>query len=98
QAQVVAVSRGEGRVRWVSQLPRWRDAKDKKGPIFYRGPIAAGGQLWLTSSRGLLISVSPTDGSVTSSREIADTFYLPPIVAGGTMYLLDESGRLSAWR
>ena len=31
QAQLLAVSRAIGRIRWMTQLPRYRDAEDKKG-------------------------------------------------------------------
>ncbi|MEO0501541.1 MAG: hypothetical protein AAF205_13495, partial [Pseudomonadota bacterium] len=49
-------------------------------------------------SEGQLISMSPQDGTVTSTEEAGDDFFLPPVVAGGIMYLLDEKGNLSAWR
>lgn len=98
-AELVALQKDDGRVRWVSQLPRWQKPKSSKGPIYYRGPVLAGGRLWLTSSEGELIAASPQDGSVQTTMDKAgDRFYLPPIVAGETLYTLDESGRLSAWR
>lgn len=96
--ELVAVSKSDGRIRWVSQLPQWRDPEDRKGRITYRGPVLAGGRLWLTSSEGQIIAASPQDGSVTFRAEAGKQFYLGPIVAGSTLYLLDESGRLSAWR
>ncbi|MEM8825619.1 MAG: PQQ-binding-like beta-propeller repeat protein [Pseudomonadota bacterium] len=98
KGEVVAIARNDGRIRWVSQLPAFRNAEKNKGPIYYRGPILAGGRLWLTSSEGQLISMSPQDGTVTSTEEAGDDFFLPPVVAGGIMYLLDEKGNLSAWR
>ena len=98
KAELVAVAKDDGRIRWVSQLPRWRDPEDRKGAIRYRGPVLAGDRLWLTNSEGELLSVSPLDGAVQTRQEVADGFYLPPIVAGETLYTLDESGRLSAWR
>ncbi|MGB3722123.1 MAG: PQQ-binding-like beta-propeller repeat protein [Pacificimonas sp.] len=98
EAEVVAMVAGDGRIRWISQLPRYRNEDKKKGPIYYRGPLLAGDRLWLTSSEGQLIALSPTDGSIQFQTEAADAFFLPPVVAGGTMYLLDESGRLSAYR
>ncbi len=97
-AKVVASVANDGRIRWISQLPRYRKAEKKKGPIYYRGPVLAGDRLWLTSSEGELIGMSPVDGSVQVTMEAGDGFFLPPVVAGGTMYLLDESGRLSAYR
>ncbi|HXG81681.1 MAG TPA: PQQ-binding-like beta-propeller repeat protein, partial [Sphingomicrobium sp.] len=42
KAQLVAVSRANGKIRWINQLPRWRKAKSKAGPITYVGPVLAG--------------------------------------------------------
>ena len=97
-AELVALQAIDGRVRWISQLQHYRKPEKKKDLITYRGPVLAGGRLWLTSSQGQLLAVDPATGEVVWSAEAAKQFYQPPVVAGGTLYLLDESGRLSAWR
>src|SRR5690606_27146883 len=38
-ARLLAVARASGRVRWATQLRRWRDEKDKDGPISWTGPV-----------------------------------------------------------
>lgn len=99
EAKVLAVARADGRIRWMSQLPRYRDEEDRKGPIFWRGPVLAGGNLVLVSSEGHLAFVDPASGAVRRLDEDAgDGFDLPPVVAGNTLYLLDNDGRLTAWR
>ena len=112
RAQLVAVARASGRVRWISQLPafvhpprtRERGAngenRDKpgEGPIFWRGPVLAGGRLILTSSQGQIVYVNPADGSVQATVETRSAFSLPPIVANNTLYTLDDRGRLTAYR
>jgi outer membrane protein assembly factor BamB len=98
RAQLLAIARASGRIRWISQLPRYRDEEDREGPIFWRGPILAGNRLVLTSSRGQIVYVSPTDGSILATTEARTPFSLPPVVANNTLYLLDDSGRLTAWR
>jgi outer membrane protein assembly factor BamB len=98
QAQLLAVARSNGRVRWMTQLPRWRDEEDKKGPIQWVGPVLAGGRLLLANSRGALVSVSPEDGSVQQTIDTGEAVTLPPVVAGNTLYLLHDNGQLSAWR
>ncbi len=98
RAQLLALARASGRVRWISQLPAFRDPKDEEGPIFWRGPVLAGNRLVLVSSNGLMAYVSPADGSVTGLVQARTSFSLPPVVAGGTLYVLDDDGRLTAWR
>ncbi|MBC2776933.1 outer membrane protein assembly factor BamB family protein [Parasphingopyxis marina] len=97
-ARLVAIARANGRVRWITQLPRYRDEEDRKGPIFWRGPVLAGGQLVLVSSRGHIAYVDPALGTVRSMDRVGEGFELAPVVAGNTLYLIDSEGELSAWR
>ncbi len=114
RAQLLAVARSSGRVRWMTQLPAFRrpERRDSRpdrntgqirvrpgqDPIFWRGPVLAGNRLVLVSSQGQIAYVSPTDGSILSTTEARSTFSLPPVVANNTLYLLDDDGRLTAWR
>jgi outer membrane protein assembly factor BamB len=97
-ARLLCVSRGSGKVRWVSQLPRYRKEKKKADPVNWTGPILAGGRLILASSQGELINVSPADGHIQSTVKIGSAVYLPPIVANNMLYILDNDGHLTAWR
>lgn len=98
EGRLLAIARANGRIRWISQLPRYRDPEDRKGPIFWHGPVLAGGQLILTSSDGQLLFADPATGAIRRNDDLGTHFNLPPVVANNTLYLLDEDGRLSAWR
>jgi outer membrane protein assembly factor BamB len=98
QAQLLALSRTNGHIRWMTQLTRYRDSKDKKGRIDWVGPILAGGRLILANSAGQIVNVSPVDGSVQSTQETKMPVSLSPIVANNTLYVLHDGGQLTAWR
>lgn len=98
EGRLLCIQRVNGKVRWSTQLPRWRDVKDKKGPIYWQGPVLAGNRLVLASTNGDLVHVSPTDGAIQSKADIKDPVFLPPIVANDTLYILDNSGKITAWR
>lgn len=98
RAQLLAVARSSGRIRWISQLPRYRDAEDRTGPIYWRGPVLAGNRLILTGSNGDIILASPVDGTVQTTWRHGRPMSLPPIVSNGTLLVLDNEGRLTAWR
>ena len=98
RAQLVAISRATGKIKWINQLPRYRDMKDKKGPITYVGPVLAGDRLVLAGSNGALINVSPTDGAFQSQVSVGDGVSFQPVVANNTLYILTDSGRLIAYR
>jgi outer membrane protein assembly factor BamB len=97
-AQLLAIARSSGRIRWMSQLPRYRNPEGRSGPIHWKGPILAGNRLVLVNSAGQIVNVSPANGAILSGVNAAGSFSLAPIVVNNTLYVLDDSGRLSAWR
>ncbi len=97
-ARLLAIARSTGRVRWITQLQQYRNEEKKKDAIFWTGPVLAGGQLWVASSRGELYRVSTGEGSAQGYAELDDPVSLPPIVADNMMYLLDDSGTIHAWQ
>lgn len=98
EAELVALTRTDGKIRWVTDMGAWENAKKKKGAIQWFGPILAGGRLILVSSEGKMAYVSPADGSVQATVELGNAAYLPPVVANGMLYVLTDDGKLSAYR
>lgn len=97
-SRLLAIARATGRVKWITQLPRWRDPEDRTGPIFWTGPVLASDRLWIASSRGEVRSVDAITGAVAEFTRLDNPVSLPPVVAAGTLYILDDGGRISAWR
>lgn len=97
-ARLLCIARGSGKVRWATQLPRYRKEKKKKDPITWTGPVLAGDRLIVASSEGQLVNVSPADGAVQTTTKAGGPVLLPPIVAEGTLFILTNDGRLTAWR
>ncbi|MBU2587981.1 MAG: PQQ-like beta-propeller repeat protein [Alphaproteobacteria bacterium] len=97
-ARLLAIARSNGRVRWITQLEHWKNEKKKENPIFWTGPVLAGGQLWVASSRGEVWKISAGEGSAALFDDIGQPVSLPPLVADGYLYLLDDSGTIHAWR
>jgi len=97
-ARLLAIARNTGRVRWVTQLNRWRKPKDREGPIFWTGPILADNKLWIASSEGEVTSVDVASGTATPFTELNAGVSLAPVLANKTMYILDDGGTISAWR
>jgi len=98
EAKLMCIARTTGKVRWISQLPRYRDPKKKDKPIEYYGPVLAGGRLLVVSDQGKLINVGVADGKIGTSVKAGKGFYMGPIVANNQLYLVDAKGRLSSWR
>lgn len=97
-AKVMAISRNNGKIRWINQLPAFENAKSKRGPISYVGPVLAGGRLILGGSNGVLVNIDPATGAFQSQTSVAAPISQPPVVANNTLYVLDDRGRLHAYR
>lgn len=107
-ARLVCLARATGKVRWISQLRRYKSEKTKKdgtvkdskksNPVTWLGPVLAGNRLVLTNSEGQIASASVDTGKVTSVINTKAAFTLPPVVANSTLYVLDQKGRVTAYK
>ncbi|WP_054947150.1 MULTISPECIES: PQQ-like beta-propeller repeat protein [Novosphingobium] len=97
-AEILAIQRNTGKVKWLTDLKRYRKAKKKKGPIFWVGPVLAGNKLWVANSEGEVGSVDPASGEWTPFTKLGDSVSQAPVVANQTLYILDDSGRITAYR
>lgn len=98
QAQVVALARDSGRIRWIKQLARFEDMKKQKNPINWVGPVVAGGRLILASSTGVMVELSPADGAQVTAIDVGGPVSITPVVANNTLYVLTDDGDLYAYR
>ncbi len=92
--QVVALGRDTGAIRWVTELPRYKDEE----PILFTGPILAGGRLILAGTDGRVFEINPENGEISSQWDAGETISIAPVIAGGTLYILANNGTLSAYR
>jgi outer membrane protein assembly factor BamB len=97
--ELMALTRDGGRIVWIKGLQRLQDPDDRESdPVFWFGPLLAGGKLWLTNSLGHLVGFDPADGQQQTNLDIDDAFYIPPIAANGTLYVLSDDADLYALR
>ena len=85
--KLVALSRSDGKVRWISELPvsaRWS------------GPVLAGSRVWVVSGDGLLVGADARTGALGSEIDLNTDVFVTPVVAGGRMYILADDADLIA--
>lgn len=97
-ARLLAIARNSGKVRWIAELPKYRDMEDEKGELFWSGPVLAGGRLWLTNTNGDVYAVDAASGTATPFTNLDKSISLAPVVANNTLYILDDSGKITAFR
>lgn len=98
EAELLAIARTSGKVRWLTKLQHYKNEKKRTDPVFWVGPVLAGDRLWIANTRGQLSYANPADGQVTEFSELSDAVSLAPVVANQTLYVLDDGGRITAYR
>jgi len=99
-AEILCLSRRDGKVKWIRQLQRYKDptAPIRKGVINWYGPVLAGDRLIVASSDERAYAISPYTGDLVGAIKLSGPAAVSPVVAGQTVYILTENARLSAYR
>jgi outer membrane protein assembly factor BamB len=96
--QLVALTRDGGQVRWVSQLPRYRNMEKLRDPVLWTGPVMAGSRLLLAGDNGQLLTADPANGRLGTPLDLQHPVSVPPIVAGGALLMVTDDAQLLALR
>ncbi|MGH7051591.1 MAG: PQQ-binding-like beta-propeller repeat protein [Acetobacteraceae bacterium] len=96
--RLAAIGRNDGEVRWITQMPLFKNPKHERGPILWHGPVLAGGHLLLAGDDGGLAAVAPESGHIEDIERLPGPAALAPVVADATVLLLLRDGTLTAWR
>lgn len=97
-SQIVALTRKDGKIRWVTQLQRYQDVKARSGLVRWQGPVLASDRLILTASNGYVATVSPYTGALLSLTKLPSGTWLAPVVARDMLYVLTNQGEVVAFR
>ena len=98
EGELVNLSIRDGRVRWITQLQRFEKQKKRKDLIRWAGPVLAGDRLFVVSSHGYMLTVSPYTGEILSGTKLPGPAVIAPIVADETVFVLTDGGDLIAYR
>ena len=69
--RMAAVSRDDGRVAWVTDLPRWENPEKQKDPITWYGPLLAGDRLIVAGTNHQALAVSPYTGEILGQQKLS---------------------------
>jgi len=95
---MAAIERTDGRVAWVSDLPRWENPKKQSDPITWFGPVLVSDRLVVAGTNGKALSVSPYTGQILGQQGLSGAAAMGPVVVAGTVFIVCNDGRLLALR
>jgi outer membrane protein assembly factor BamB len=96
--RMAAVHREDGRVAWVTDLPRWKNPEKERDRITWYGPLLTGDRLVIAGTNQQALAVSPYTGEILGQHPLSGQASLGPVVADGTVFVVTDDGRLLALR
>lgn len=96
--QVMSLGRDDGRVRWITQLPRFLDERRNRNPISWGPPVLAGGRLLVAGSNAQLFELEATDGEIGARLRMPAGAQIAPAISNGSAYYMADNGVVIALR
>ena len=96
-ADVAAIERDTGKVKWVTPLSQYQD-ESRRRPMMWAGPVLASDRLLIGGSSGEMLSLSPYTGEIIGKLDMRGPMRLGPVIANRMIFVLTDSGRLVALR
>jgi outer membrane protein assembly factor BamB len=95
---MVCLGREDGRVRWISQLPRFENEERRRNPITWGPPVLGGGRVLIAGSHGQLFELAPSSGEIMTRLRLPAGVTLQPALANNSAYLLTDNGNIVCLR
>lgn len=89
--QLMAISKKTGGIKWLSQLPKYRNPKKISSKYNYLGVIMAGSKLLILRSDGEIFITSPFDGSIEKNYSLNKKILHLPIIIDNKIYFYGMS-------
>jgi outer membrane protein assembly factor BamB len=98
EQKAAAISKDDGTVHWVTDLPQFVNPKRTKGLISWTGFIMVGGKLVAVSTQGRMAILDPVDGKIVTMTKLGEPAAIQPVVAQGTVLVLSDDATLTAYK
>ena len=95
---LICLQRINGKIHWITSLPKFLDPKDQENPIVWTRPLLAGDRLIIANNHGEVRAISPYSGKILGSISVNGGVRVSPIIARGTVYLLTAEAEAIALR
>ena len=95
---LAAIGRRDGRVRWLLDLPRYDNPEKRRDPLYWTGPVLAGGKLILVGSNETAVSVDPATGRLLGRIDVRGPAAVSPVAAAGMLLITTDDGSVQAYR
>jgi outer membrane protein assembly factor BamB len=99
EQEMLAINATDGRIAWITALPRWDDPDKKQDALTWYGPLLISDRLVATGTNEEALAVSPYTGEILGRQPLSGAASpVAPVVADGTLLVVSDDGRVTAFR
>jgi len=94
-ARLVCVNKLTGQIYWITQLEVNRNGKKSGKKNNWIGPYLINGLLYVLSTHGELLSISPTTSEILSSEKInISGISINPVIISKNLFIMDNNSNI----
>jgi outer membrane protein assembly factor BamB len=99
EQELIAINATDGRIAWVTALPRWANPEKQRDALTWFGPLLVSDRLIVTGTSEEALAISPYTGELLGRQRLSGAASpVAPVVADGTVLVVTDDGRLLALR
>lgn len=84
--KLLAIHNKTGGVKWISQLPDYRQSDKPQTKILYTGVVMAGDKLLVSRASGKLLIISPLNGEIEKTFSLGKRVSHSPVIVNNKIY------------
>ena len=99
EQEAMAINASDGRIAWITPLPRWEDPEKRKNGLTWYGPLLVSDRLVVAGTSEEALAISPYTGEILGRQRLSGSASpVAPVVADGTVLMVTDDGRVVALR
>lgn len=97
--EIMAFNALDGRIAWVTALPKWENPDKRTRPLYWFGPLLVSDRLIVAGTSEQALAVSPYTGAILGRQRLSGAASpVAPVVADGHVLVITDDGRVVALR
>jgi outer membrane protein assembly factor BamB len=99
EQEIMAFSAQDGRIAWITALPKFENPDKRSGPLTWYGPLLVSDRLIVAGTSEEALAISPYTGAILGRQRLSGVASpVAPVVADGHVLVVTDDGRLVALR
>jgi outer membrane protein assembly factor BamB len=95
ESRLLCINKLSGEIYWINQLEKNKNGKKYGKTNDWKGPYLINGLLYVLSTHGELLSISPTTSEILSNKNInINGISIDPIIISNNIFIMDDKSNI----